>query len=97
MLSMKQFKISALVRDEKKLQGFKELGVTPIHGSYADAQLLADSVKQADMVVSIADSDDEDCIVTILKAMKERKESTGKAPILVHTVSCFRVQIICLS
>ncbi|PPQ79216.1 hypothetical protein CVT25_002822 [Psilocybe cyanescens] len=83
------FKITALVRSVEKGDKLKNLGVNIAIGTYdaEDLSFLTDAVSQADVVFSVANSDHPLAAQAILKGLKIKHEKSGKAPILIHTVT----------
>ncbi|EPQ59525.1 NAD P-binding protein [Gloeophyllum trabeum ATCC 11539] len=84
------FDITALVRDPKKIELLKSFGVSPVIGSHSDLETLENTAAQADVVITAADCDDLPAAEAILRGQKKTYDKTGKAPILIHTVSVLR-------
>ncbi|KAF7334916.1 hypothetical protein MVEN_02241300 [Mycena venus] len=78
------FQFTVLVRDPKKAEVFKELGVTAVVGSHSDAELVERLASQADVVISIADCDDVGAAKATLQGLRKRGAS-GTVPIFIHT------------
>lgn len=76
-----KYKITALVRSKEAAEKLKTFNVTPVLGSLDDAKVVTKAVKDADVVVDIADSDNLNAAKTFIKALSESK--TPK--ILIHT------------
>ncbi|KAI0822502.1 NAD-P-binding protein [Trametes gibbosa] len=80
------FNISALVRSADKAKVLEtQFGVKAVVGSHADFDKLEALAKEADVVLSCADSDDLPAMEAIFKGIKARFERTGIKPILIHT------------
>jgi len=80
-----KFKLTALVRSQEKVDKLIALGVNAVTGSLRDLPLLENLVAEADIVVSIADSDDLNSAQAILRGLKRRYNATGVIPTLIHT------------
>ncbi|KAA1467579.1 NAD(P)-binding protein [Dentipellis sp. KUC8613] len=79
------FEITAYVRSEDKAKKLRELGVKTAIGTYEDSDKLQEAASKADVVFNIADSDHLEGNKALLRGLKQRFESTKKAPILIHT------------
>jgi nucleoside-diphosphate-sugar epimerase len=71
--------VRGLVRSIEKAEACEKFGISPVHGTLADHDLLASEASAADAVVNAASSDDRAAIDAILKALS----GTGKT--LLHT------------
>jgi uncharacterized protein YbjT (DUF2867 family) len=81
------FTITAIVRDAAKAARLKtEFGVRGALGSHNDRALVEPLAYESDVVITAADVDDMEAAQAILDGMKRRKEETGVAPLLIHTV-----------
>ncbi|KII92145.1 hypothetical protein PLICRDRAFT_154459 [Plicaturopsis crispa FD-325 SS-3] len=82
-----QFSIKALVRkaDKAAILTSKYPAVTPVIGSLQDLEILENAAAEADIVFNIADADNLPAAEAILRGLKKHRESTGKAPVLIHT------------
>ncbi|KAF7344096.1 NAD-P-binding protein [Mycena venus] len=78
------FRFTVLVRDPKKAEVFKELGVKAVVGSRSDVELVERLASQADVVISIADCDDVGAAKATLQGLRKRGAS-GTVPIFIHT------------
>lgn len=76
-----------MIRDEKKAEGFNEIGVKTVIGDFKSTDLLRDESAKADMVISIGDCDDTVSVGAMLEGLKLGKQKTGKAKPFFHTVS----------
>ncbi|KAF7290214.1 NmrA domain-containing protein [Mycena indigotica] len=77
--------ITALVRDAGKAQLLEELGVSAVVGDTNDAPLLGRLAAEADVVFSMAESDNIGAAEALLAGCKMRFERTGEAPTVIHT------------
>ena len=73
------YQVKGLTRSEAKVEGLKSLGIEPIVGSLADAELVTQCALQADVVVDAADSDNLQAVKTIIAAL------SGSDKIFIHT------------
>ncbi|KAL0069451.1 hypothetical protein AAF712_003477 [Marasmius tenuissimus] len=81
-----KFDFRAIVRNSDKAQKLKDLfGVNAILGSHLDVELMVRETSQADVVLAMADCDDMESLGAILIGLKRRYQTTGRAPVLVHT------------
>jgi nucleoside-diphosphate-sugar epimerase len=71
--------VSGLVRSERSAEQVRALGITPVHGTLDDIDVLRAAAVGADAVINAANSDHEPSAQAILQAL----ERTGKA--YVHT------------
>ena len=78
-LASEGHKISGLVRSERSADQVQALGITPVHGTLDDVDVLRDAASHADAVLNAANSDHEPSARAILKAI----EGTGKT--YIHT------------
>ncbi|PPR05405.1 hypothetical protein CVT24_008019 [Panaeolus cyanescens] len=83
------FAITALVRTLPAAEKLESLGVKTLIGSYHDTDLsfLTEAAANADIVITMVDSDLLPPVLAILSGIKRRYETTGIKPILFHTVS----------
>jgi len=79
------FDITALVRSPEKAKKLEAFGVHGVVGQTSETEKLQGLVSEADFVFSTADADDLNAVKVILKGMKQRYDSTGNPPILIHT------------
>ncbi|KAF7344718.1 NmrA domain-containing protein [Mycena venus] len=77
--------ITALVRDPAKAKKLEAFGVVPVVGDKANLDLLEALAKDADVVFSVADSDDVSAMKATLAGAKSRFGSTGRPTIYIHT------------
>jgi nucleoside-diphosphate-sugar epimerase len=73
------YEVSGLVRSERSAEQVRALGITPVHGTLDDADVLGAAAVRADVVLNAANSDHEPSARAILQAL----EGTGKA--YIHT------------
>ncbi|KAH9949982.1 hypothetical protein B0H21DRAFT_706690 [Amylocystis lapponica] len=79
------FEITALLRSEQKAKILDTYGVHVVVGSLADTDKLESLASHADVVFNCADSDDYGATIAILNGLKKNYDSTGVAPVLIHT------------
>jgi len=77
--------ITALVRDANKAEKLQAFGVVPVVGDNSNLDLLQALARDADVVFSVADSDDVSAMKATLAGAKSRFESTGRPTIYIHT------------
>ncbi|KAG6830660.1 hypothetical protein H0H92_015557 [Tricholoma furcatifolium] len=80
-------KITALVRSAEKAGKLNALGVETVVGALQDLDSLEKAASEADVVINTADSDDLDAVRAILRGLEKQHATTGKVPLLIHTVS----------
>lgn len=73
------YEVSGLVRSERSAEQVRALGITPVHGTLDDADVLGAAAVRADVALNAANSDHEPSARAILQAL----EGTGKA--YIHT------------
>ncbi|KAF7348993.1 hypothetical protein MVEN_01420300 [Mycena venus] len=78
------FQFTVLVRDPKKAEKFKDLGVNAVVGSHSDAPLVEKLASEADVVIATADCDDLGAAKATLEGLKKR-HALGVVPIFIHT------------
>ncbi|KAL0243896.1 hypothetical protein I308_105159 [Cryptococcus tetragattii IND107] len=86
-------KITVLIRDPAKINGFTSLEIArkhnvtivPLLGSLEEYNKLRDAAADHDVVVSCANADDLAGMKAILEGMKKRKEKSGHRPLLIQT------------
>lgn len=78
-LASEGHKISGLVRSERSADQVQALGITPVHGTLDDVDVLRDAASHADAVLNAANSDHEPSARAMLQAI----EGTGKT--YIHT------------
>ena len=71
--------VCGLVRSERSAELVQGLGITPIHGTLDDADVLRTAAVRADAVINAANADHEPSAQALLRAL----EGTGKA--YIHT------------
>ncbi|EGN98925.1 hypothetical protein SERLA73DRAFT_160536 [Serpula lacrymans var. lacrymans S7.3] len=87
---------TALVRSPEKAQKLEAIGVHAVVGSLSELSKLEQLASESAVIFAChcffgfnrifqADSDDESVTKAILAGLKKRYESTGQAPILIHT------------
>ncbi|KAJ3514591.1 hypothetical protein NLJ89_g2290 [Agrocybe chaxingu] len=79
------FSITVLVRSEEKANKLKDFGVNPVLGSIKDVALLEELSSRADILISLADSDDLAMGQAMLRGLKRRYAATDSVPILIQT------------
>ncbi|KAJ7598699.1 hypothetical protein C8J56DRAFT_1039585 [Mycena floridula] len=80
-----RFDITALVRSEDKAQKLKNAtGINIVVGSHQDIELVEDLASKADVIFSLADSDDLGLAKAQLKGSKKRYAVTGTPPVFIH-------------
>ncbi|KAF4613992.1 hypothetical protein D9613_007778 [Agrocybe pediades] len=79
------FHVKTLVRSKEKAAKLASLGVEPVVGSLSDEKFVEDTAAQADVVFAMADADNFEASVAILRGLKRRNRETGSVPILIHT------------
>ncbi|KAH9902739.1 NAD-P-binding protein [Cubamyces lactineus] len=81
-----EFEITSLVRSPEKAKVIKDkFGVNTIVGTHAEHDKLTQLAANADIVISVTDSDDMSAIKAIMQGMKSRFDKTGIKPTLIHT------------
>ncbi|KAJ7854000.1 NAD(P)-binding protein [Mycena leptocephala] len=78
------FQFTVLVRDPKKAEKFKDLGVKAVVGSHKDAQLVEKLASEADVVIATADCDDLGAAKATLEGLRKR-HALGVVPIFINT------------
>ncbi|EGN98930.1 hypothetical protein SERLA73DRAFT_181658 [Serpula lacrymans var. lacrymans S7.3] len=76
---------TALVRSPEKAQKLESVGVHAVVGSLSELDKLEQLASQSDVIFACADADNVPATKAILAGLKKRYDSTGKAPILIHT------------
>jgi NAD(P)-dependent dehydrogenase (short-subunit alcohol dehydrogenase family) len=71
--------VSGLVRSERSAELVRAFGITPVHGTLDDADVLRAAAARADAVINAANADHEPSAQALLGAI----EGTGKA--YIHT------------
>ncbi|KAJ7673867.1 hypothetical protein DFH06DRAFT_1081711 [Mycena polygramma] len=81
-----KFNIIALVRSAEKAEKLRALDVKVniVSGSHDDAELVERLASEADVVFSLADSDNLQATESILRGLKKRFDTTGIKPTLIH-------------
>ncbi|KAJ7448662.1 hypothetical protein B0H11DRAFT_2080222 [Mycena galericulata] len=80
-----EFQITALVRDSAKAEKLTRFGVTPIVGDNSKLDLLESLARDADIVISVAESTNIPATKATLSGAKTRYEATGISTIYIHT------------
>jgi nucleoside-diphosphate-sugar epimerase len=83
--SASSFQITALVRSADKAAKLESVGLKTAIGSLDELDKLTKLSSEADVVISMADADNLNATQAILKGLKSRHETEGKASILIHT------------
>ncbi|KAJ7064773.1 NAD(P)-binding protein [Mycena amicta] len=81
----KDFEFTVLVRDPKKSDKFKSLGISAVVGSHSDAPLMEKLSSEADVVIATADCDDLVAANATLAGLKKKFEATGVPPVFINT------------
>ncbi|KAJ7206667.1 hypothetical protein GGX14DRAFT_457394 [Mycena pura] len=83
-------RITALVRSPEKATKLKALNVhvDVVAGSHDDAPLVEELAANADVIFSLASSDNLPAVESMLRGLKKRSTDTGVKPSLIHLVSC---------
>ncbi|KAJ7618781.1 hypothetical protein FB45DRAFT_840542 [Roridomyces roridus] len=78
--------ITALIRSPLKVERLRALNLrlNVVHGSHEDADLVERLAADADVVLSLADSDYLPAAQAVLRGLKQRFETTGAKSILIH-------------
>ncbi|KAJ7193548.1 NAD-binding protein [Mycena pura] len=79
------FHFTVLVRDPKKAESFRHMGMTAVVGSHSDAPLVEKLASEVDVVIATADCDDLDAANATLRGLKKKYETSGVAPIFINT------------
>ncbi|EKM80125.1 hypothetical protein AGABI1DRAFT_57587 [Agaricus bisporus var. burnettii JB137-S8] len=79
------FEFTALVRDPRKAEKFKQFGINATVGSFDDAQLVEDLTAAADVVVDAGNADDLGLTKSMLRGFKRGFQKTGKPSTFIHT------------
>jgi len=79
------FQITALVLSPEDAAKLETVGIKTVVGSLGDLDKLEKVTSEADIVFSMASSDDLKAMEAILVGLKKRHDATGKTPILIHT------------
>ncbi|KAF7328355.1 NmrA domain-containing protein [Mycena venus] len=77
--------VTAFVRDPAKAEKLEAFGVTPVIGDNSKLELLEALAQDADVVFSVANSDDVPAVKAALAGAKKRFESTGRPTTFIHT------------
>jgi nucleoside-diphosphate-sugar epimerase len=78
-LAAARHEVFGLVRSERSAEQVEALGITPVHGTLDDVDVLRAAAVRADVVINSADADHEPSAQAILQAL----EGTGKT--YIHT------------
>ncbi|KAJ6571114.1 NAD(P)-binding protein [Mycena capillaripes] len=78
------FQFTVLVRDPKKAEKFRDLGVKAVVGSHSDAKLVEKLASEADVVIAMADCDDLGAAKATLEGLR-RRHASGAIPIFINT------------
>ncbi|EIW57397.1 NAD-P-binding protein [Trametes versicolor FP-101664 SS1] len=81
----KRFDVTVLSRSAEKARAFESFGVKAIVGSLDDLVTLEGIAAESDVVIECADADHIASTKAFLAGLRKKYETTGKAPILVHT------------
>ncbi|KAF7325704.1 hypothetical protein MKEN_00420600 [Mycena kentingensis (nom. inval.)] len=79
------FEFTVLVRDPKKADKFRTLGINAIVGSHSDAPVMEKAASEANVVIATADCDDLGAATATLAGLKKRFEATGVKPVFINT------------
>lgn len=79
-------RVTALVRSDKDHLAVSHFGVHEVvSGSFEDLALIRKQSNMADLVVQTANADDTTLMGAILEGIKERFQTSGVRPVLLHT------------
>ncbi|KAJ7167992.1 hypothetical protein C8R46DRAFT_1270737 [Mycena filopes] len=81
------YSLTALVRSPEKAEKLRKLNIHHLNvviGTHNDAPLVERLAEQADVVFSLADSDDLQAAKSIMRGLKRRFETTKVKPTLIH-------------
>ncbi|KAH9929452.1 uncharacterized protein B0H18DRAFT_1117482 [Fomitopsis serialis] len=81
-----KFDITAPVRSPEKAKLLEQLGVKTEIASLSDHDKIESLASRAHVIINVANSDDLPAIIALLKGVRKAYETTGKPPILIHTV-----------
>ncbi|GEM08017.1 nmrA-like domain containing protein [Rhodotorula toruloides] len=84
LLKKGEYKISALCRDEKKVDKLREMGVRPVMGELSDDEVISREAATSDIIMHVATADDLPSVKSILKGLSQRSSSRPPA-IYIHT------------
>jgi hypothetical protein len=79
-----KFAYTALARKERHFPAIEAAGATPILGSFADHDVIAQAAYEADLVINCS-FDDVGLIKAIIEGSKKRKSEGKSTGILIHT------------
>ncbi|KLO07940.1 NAD(P)-binding protein [Schizopora paradoxa] len=81
------FTFKAIVRSDSAIDALKSSGipVEPIKGSHTDVELVTKHVKEADVVVTCADSDNKEFVGALLTGLKAHFDEGKGVAKLLHT------------
>ncbi|MGC3991648.1 MAG: NAD-dependent epimerase/dehydratase family protein [Chthoniobacteraceae bacterium] len=82
---LRDFSISALVRQPGDVEKVRRLGVNPIIGTLDDYDLLKRESSNASIVFNTASCDHQISARAIIEGLTERSKIAGIRPILIHT------------
>ncbi|THH29920.1 hypothetical protein EUX98_g4265 [Antrodiella citrinella] len=77
--------VTTLVRSEEKAKLLETLGLKAVVGNLNDLELLTSLAEKAHVIFSVADADNYQAILALLRGMKKRHETTGDVSVLIHT------------
>ncbi|KAJ6571112.1 hypothetical protein B0H19DRAFT_1255111 [Mycena capillaripes] len=78
------FQFTVLVRDPKKAEKFRDLGIKAVVGSHSDAKLVEKLASEADVVIAMANCDDLGAAKATLEGLR-RRHASGAIPIFINT------------
>ncbi|VDB86894.1 unnamed protein product [Peniophora sp. CBMAI 1063] len=85
LLDLSDYSITALVRNTEKAKKLEGFGVKTILGSLDDLDKIQRAAAAADIVLHCAHADHVGAAKAVLAGNKERFQTTGVAPIYIHT------------
>ncbi|KAI0768145.1 NAD-P-binding protein [Trametes elegans] len=81
-----KFQVTVLTRSAAKAKQLEVFGVRAVVGSLDDLAQLEATAAASDVVIECADADHIASTKAFLAGLKRRHESTGRLPVLIHTV-----------
>jgi hypothetical protein len=80
-----EFAYTALARKEGQFPAIEAAGATPILGSFADHDVIAQAAYEADLVINCGSSDEIGVARAIIEGSRKRKSEGKSTGILIHT------------
>ncbi|KAJ3537416.1 hypothetical protein NMY22_g5598 [Coprinellus aureogranulatus] len=79
------FNVTAIVRDEKKAEKLRALGIKTAVGSHSDKPFVEKLAEESDIVIATANADDPAAADAVLSGFKKRFEKKKAPGIFIHT------------